>query len=296
MDSPSFYVGPRKRYSHSSHPVIHSIRTDTELQAGEVLPNLANAYFIAFQDEISGLESLHQAIYYHQIAIAQARPDIQTQIQLGLGKVHLELMYYADKDQNAQTAIDQFEWVLKRSKEKEELVEASNYKTQALWWKHITGIEHLYFSEKEQFPLRNWAKSVATTYKDDATAVCYYAMSNYWVDGLRPDDFAWLDLAWCLLRSKRQSPPPGFHQFYFQYAYDYSFANRQQNSWQFRDLSFLISALEHVNAFAATVVFKEILMLQRYVINLVMRTSETDSIFPKYASWHLLTNWDNPSE
>jgi hypothetical protein len=204
--------------------------------------------------------------------MAQARPEVQTRVRLDLGKVYLELMYYADSTKNTQIAIEHFEWVLERSKKKEELVEASNYKTQALWWKHATGPTIPFSEVNGDFPLRMWAKSVATTYKDDTTAVCYYAMSSIWLNRVGSDDLTWLDLAWCLLRSRHQSPPPGFHYIYSRYACTYSRQKRRQNGWQFRDLSFLVSALEHLTLFTATLTLKDMDMTDRCVIILIIET------------------------
>jgi hypothetical protein len=205
--------------------------------------------------------------------MAQARPEIRTQVRLDLGKVHLELMYYADGDKNAHLAIEQFEWVLERSKKKEELVDASNCKTQTLWWKHVTGPGSIFFAKSQEFPLRTWAKSVATIYKDDTTAVCYYAMSNYWICGARREDLTWFDMVWCLSRSRHQSPPPAFHFLYFVYARYFSNLNSQQDRCQFRDLSFLISALEHLTLFAETATLKDIDIIQRCVIIPIIETS-----------------------
>jgi hypothetical protein len=201
-------------------------------------------------------------------------------------------MYHDDEAKNIQMAIDHFEWVLEKSKEREELVNASNFKTQALWWRHASGANRL-FTENEDFPLKTWAKRVATAYNEDPTAMCYYAMSNYWIKGWGTEKLVWLDLAWFLLRSKHQSPPPGFHQVYFQYTYACSSSGHRHNTWQLKDLSFLISALEHMAVFAATFSFKEAYMLQRYVLFPIMETSVTYPLGPKDVPCRLLKIWTN---
>jgi hypothetical protein len=212
--------------------------------------------------------------------MAQARPEIQPRVRLQLGKVYLELMYYADRAKNVKMAIEYFEWVLERSKEKEELVEASNGKTQALWWDHVTG-PVLFSFEDDEFPLRRWATSIATRYKDDSMAVCHYALSSIWTRRERSNDLTWFDLAWGLLQAKHQAPPPGFHYFYFLYAHSYSNFNSQKNRWQFRDLSFLMSALEHLALFVTSVTLKDVNIIQRCVTVWPLRSLLTYSICTK---------------
>jgi hypothetical protein len=211
--------------------------------------------------------------------MAQARPEIQTRVRLDLGKVHLELMYYVDENKNMQLAIEHFEWVLERSKEKEDLVEALNYKTQALLWKLATCPVPSFFDENQEFPLRTWAKGVATAYKNDATAVCYYAISSIWKTRDKSDDLALFELAWHLLRAKHQAPPPGFHYFYFLYSQYYCVFYAREN--KFRYLALLMSALEHLALFAESVTLKEVHIIQWYVAILASKILLTYSIGTK---------------
>ncbi|PVF95033.1 hypothetical protein CPB86DRAFT_608448 [Serendipita vermifera] len=215
--------------------------------ANEILPTLANAYFISFQREVSGIDSLHQAINYYQLALVQAQPDIQSRLRMGLGKAYLELMYYDDEVENAQLAIDSFEVVLKKSKEKTELVDASNGKTEGWWWKLITEGKYKLEQQDEDFPFRQWTKNIATTYPDSGVAAAYHAMSFKWISPTSRGELAWYHLAWTLLRGQRRSPPTGFHFLSYRSLYDRHAieANNKPESG-FENLPMLLLALEHL--------------------------------------------------
>ncbi|PVF92597.1 hypothetical protein CPB86DRAFT_877750 [Serendipita vermifera] len=158
------------RYWEEAYELSSALRFKKKA-VNEILPNLADACFTGFRKELCGLGSLNQAMHYYQLALAQPRSDLQTQLRLGLGKVYLELMYHVDAAGNAQSAIDCFEIVLKKSNDKEELLEASNGKSEGWWWKIVTTEEdHKLFKEDEEDPFRVWATNVATTYQNDTTA------------------------------------------------------------------------------------------------------------------------------
>jgi tetratricopeptide (TPR) repeat protein len=233
-----------------------------------MLPNLANAHFISFQDEISALDSLHQAIHYYQIAIAQARPEIQTQIRIGLGKVYLGLMYYTDEVKNAQLAIECFEWVLEKSKVKEELRDATNGKSQGWWWRITFEKEHK--PNDKELPFCTWAEDAAKSHRNDAVAVSYYALSRRWLlhASKLEETLSWFRLAWSLLQLRRQSPPPGFHYVYYLIAYNYYDKNKHEENGQIIDLPNLLSALEHIDLLISTITLKELYTIQRSVVNL----------------------------
>ncbi|PVF90995.1 hypothetical protein CPB86DRAFT_878741 [Serendipita vermifera] len=232
--------------------------------ANDILPSLGNACLISFQDEISGIDSIHQAINYYQLALVQARPELETQLRLGLGRVYLELMCYVDEAQNAQLAIECFETIIKKSNEKEELVEASNGKSQAWWWKLISEGIHNIHEQNEDFLFRKWTKNVAVTYPDNGTAVGYYALSFKWMESTSKDELGWYHLAWTLLRFQRQPLPPGFHYFYSHSSYvQYQVEQRKEPKAMFANLPMLLSALEHRSLFASSTNLKEIYMIQR---------------------------------
>jgi hypothetical protein len=118
----------------------------------DIAPSLAGAHFIAFTEELSGIDSLHQAVNYYQIVIVQARPELQARIRLQLGKIYLELMYYTNETRNGGLAIDCFERVLETSEDKAEILEASNGKSECLWWDfRVVKLQKLY-RENEQHP------------------------------------------------------------------------------------------------------------------------------------------------
>ncbi|PVF95035.1 hypothetical protein CPB86DRAFT_788522 [Serendipita vermifera] len=245
--------------AYSLSVVLHQIKE----AANEVLPSLAKSYFVAFQDEISGIDSLLRAINYYQLALVQVRPEMQAQLRLGLGDVYLELMYYADQAENAQLAIDSFEVVLKVSNKKEELLNASNGKSQGWWWKLITEGRYEGFKQYEDFPFREWAKSVATTYPDNGVALAYRSLSFDWTLTSK-EGLSRYHLAWSLLRSKRQLPPPGFHCLYFlSLRMQYLREETKEKVDGFTNLSILLSAIEHLELFAANTSLKDIHAFQR---------------------------------
>jgi hypothetical protein len=210
-----------------------------------------------------GVDSLHQAIHYLQIAVVQARPETQNQIRLRLGKIYLELMYYVDEADNAQSATDCFEAVLKKSNRKEELLEASNGKSQSWWWR-IAVEEQPSPKKGVEPPFLTWARSVATTYNDDALAIYYYALSLWRYHDDSNETVSWFHLTWTLLRLKCQSPPAGFHYIYSQYFW----IVHVMNSWDGEDFGYLpglLSASEHIDLLAATVTLKDLYMIQRFV-------------------------------
>jgi hypothetical protein len=227
---------------------------------------------IAFQDEILGLDSLHQAINYYQLAIVQARVEIQNRLRLELGKVYLELMYYTDERKNAQLAIDCFESVLQKSKEEEEMREACNGKSQGWFWVLSTEEEPKFYDKNEEFPFRTWAKSVASTYQNDSTAVSYYALSNWWLRRVSREDVAWFTLAWSLLQAKHQPAPPTFHYRYIS-TIRFLAMNEKEKRGRFMELPSLLSSLEHLALFAKTVNLKELYVIQRCVEFIFIQTS-----------------------
>ncbi|PVF92601.1 hypothetical protein CPB86DRAFT_829874 [Serendipita vermifera] len=214
--------------------------------ANEILPTLAKACFISFKDELSSIDSLHQAIHYYQMALVHIRPELHAQLRLALGKVYLELMYYTNEVENARSAIECFEVVLKNSNKEEELIEASNGKSQGWWWKLATEETRKFYEEDEEFPFRAWTRSVATTYRKNGIAVCYYALSSVWIEGGGKNQLVWFHLAWSLLRSARQSPPPGFHYIYSRMLYLSHLRKSYPSDAAFGDLPILLSALEQL--------------------------------------------------
>jgi hypothetical protein len=186
---------------------------------------------------------------------------MHTKLRMELGRVYLELMYYADEVKNAQLAIDCFEVVLEKSKESDQLVKASNSKTEALYWKFITEEPLRYPERNEESPLEIWTKDVAMTYQDDPTAMCYYALLQRTETWIKKEDLLWFHLAWSLVQRKNQPPPPSFHYMFS------IFLNRyyNDNEEKFGDLPILISSLEHFRAFAANTSLKELYIIQRFV-------------------------------
>jgi hypothetical protein len=250
------------------------------LQASEILPNLADACFVAFRDEILGLESLHQAINYYQIAVVQAQTELQNRFRLELGKVYLELMYYDEESKNAQLAIDCFESVLHKSKDERERREASNGKSQGWFWMLVTEEGRKSYSRNEEFPFRKWAKSIASTYRDDATAVSYYLLSNWWLPVVLTEDVPWFQLAWSLFQGKRQAPPPVFHYRCFFTLFSVVLG-RKEKGRGFWDLPILLSALEHLALFAKTVTLKDFYIIYRLVKTIPNPISVAYRINPK---------------
>ncbi|PVF95036.1 hypothetical protein CPB86DRAFT_876015 [Serendipita vermifera] len=228
--------------------------------ANEILPSLSNACLVAFQNEISGLDSLNQAIHYYQVALAKARLELQNQLRLGLGKVYLELMYYTDEAENAQSAIDCFEVVLKKSNERQELIEASNGKSQGWWWKIAMEKNPKRYNEDEEYPFRVWVTNVATTYRNDVTAVCYYALSFLWMTESKRE-LTWFHIAWALLRSRNQSPPPGFHYMYSQQLFISIPITSTNADVRFEGVSLLLTALEHLRILSTTATFRDLYMV-----------------------------------
>jgi hypothetical protein len=104
---------------------------------------------------------------------------MQRRLLLGLGKAYLELMYYIDEVKNAELAIDCFESVLKKSNVEEELMEASNGKSQGWLWKLAVEVERKHYDKNEDFPFRTWARSTASTYRSDPTVISYYVLSSW---------------------------------------------------------------------------------------------------------------------
>jgi hypothetical protein len=272
-----------------------SLSTNLCAQANEIIPSLASAYFTTFKDELSGIDSLHQAINYYQVAIVQTRPEHQAQLRLELGNVYLELMYYADEVENEQLAIDCFEWILKRFNQKKVTVEATNGKSQGWWWKLVTEGEPRFFKENEESPFRTWTKNMATAFRDDATSVCYYALSSWWIEGFKRDQLVWLQLAWTLLQSKRQSAPPAFYYIYVLILYSSYLKNKRGESGDFGDFPTLLSALQQVGLFSTTVTLKDIYMIQRCVMIHFIEASRTYHIDPKYVSFYMETTWADSS-
>jgi hypothetical protein len=216
-------------------------------------------------DGISGIEAVHQAICYYQLALVYVRSELRTRIQLELGSVYLELMYYADEADNAQSAIEFFELVLEKSNEREELIRASNGKSEGWWWRLVVEGKHNVFEKTEDFPFRTWARDVATAYRDNEVSVCYYAMSTLWMQEVGKEDLVWLHLAWTFLQSRHQSPPPGFQYFYFSIITMYHIAKNRMGHMEFEDLPMLLAALEHFGLFMATTSLREVYVIQRYV-------------------------------
>ncbi|PVF95032.1 hypothetical protein CPB86DRAFT_608484 [Serendipita vermifera] len=172
-------------------------------------------------------------------------------------------MYYTDEIKNAQLAVDSFEVVLERSKEKEELVEASNGKTQGWWWKLVTEGKHKLDEQNEDFPLHKWTKSVAAAYPDNGIAVAYHAMSFRWRAIIR-EESAWCHLAWRILRIQQQTPPPVFHLLSSRALSD-QYIQEDSNDImpRFENIPMLLSATEHLELFATTTSLKDVYIFQR---------------------------------
>jgi hypothetical protein len=175
--------------------------------------------------------------------------------------VYLELMYYTEEAKNAQLAIECFEAVLEKSKEKEQLIKASNGKSEGWWWKLVTKKEAKdQGNQKKRF--RTWTKNVATLYQDDLTAICYRSISLWWMKEACQEDFVWFHLARSLLRSKQTPVPPAFHYYSSRILFSSPFIKEQRC---FVDLPVLLSALEHLEIFVGTVTLKDLHMIQRFV-------------------------------
>jgi hypothetical protein len=187
-------------------------------------------------------------------------------------------MFYADQVKNAQLAIECFEWVLERSTEKEDLLEASKGKSQGLFWM-LPFDETKPLSVEKQSLLQTWTKSVATTYQDDAIAVSHYALSLQWHPQATMEQPMWFQLAWSLLRRKCQSPPPGFHFNYFESLSALSTSKLREGTGLEALQGFLL-ALEQFELFMKTVDWKEIDITRRFVVasfTLVDVTNHTGS-------------------
>ncbi|PVF92599.1 hypothetical protein CPB86DRAFT_877752 [Serendipita vermifera] len=257
--------------------------------ANEILPSLANACFVAFTDEISDIDSLNQALHYYQVAIVHIKPELQTQVRLELGKIYLELMYYSNEVENAQLAIDCFEVVLKQSGEKDKLIEASNGKSQAWWWKLISEGTHKPGKENEDFPFRVWTKSVATKYLDDGIAVGYHAISFKWMVLNTKEELGWYHLAWTLLQLKRQTPPLGFHPFYSSSCYRRYCEEERKSGAGFASLPPVLSSIEQRGFFALSTSPKEIYMIQRMYPS-IWKTL-TPTTHPSYLKANQWNSW-----
>jgi hypothetical protein len=176
-------------------------------------------------------------------------------------------MWYADGVQNAQLAIDCFESVLKNSQDREVLIRASNGKSQGWWWKILSKGGQVLHQENEEPLFYTWAKSIALTYRNDATAISYYALSHLLTSGsINEEELVWFQAAWTFLRLNHQTPPPGFLYFYF------SFLNEPQAirgvlNVEIRDLPSVLSSLEPFRLFVETVTLKDLYTIQRCVIN-----------------------------
>ncbi|PVF92600.1 hypothetical protein CPB86DRAFT_829873 [Serendipita vermifera] len=258
----------------------------TKEAANEVLPNLAKAYLVAFQDEVSNINALHKAIDYYQIALVHSRPELPVGVQLELGKAYLELMYHANELENARLAISCCEVVLNKSRETEELLEASNGKSKGWWWiLAIQGPRKLY-QENEEYPFQIWTRSVAATYPQDTTAVCYYALSFVWIEEGGRENLVWFYLAWSLLKSKRQSPPPIFHHFYFMFLYIPYWKKEGRGNAEFLDLPTVLSALEHLELFVETASLKDFYIIQRVFPAAWKLFPQTHSIHLDESQWN----------
>ncbi|PVF92598.1 hypothetical protein CPB86DRAFT_877751 [Serendipita vermifera] len=243
------------RYWEDAYGLSAVLRRMNEA-ANEILPSLANACFVAFQDEISGIDSLNQATHYYQVALIHIVPELQTQLRLELGKVYLELMCYSNEMDNAQLAIDCFEVVLKQSKEKDKLIEASNGKSQAWWWKlsapHESEGSRTVFTEETGFPFREWTKTVSRTYREDAMAAYYHSLSVMWMTPVRKEHLIWSNLASSFLRLTHQSPPLGLHYIHPWMTYCVFKNLSDEKRTCFENLPLLVSALEQFELFTAT--------------------------------------------
>jgi hypothetical protein len=192
-------------------------------------------------------------------------------------------MYYADEAENSQLAIDCFEIVLKKSNKKEKLLEASNCKSQAWFWRLTIDPKRKGFREHE-FPFRTWAKIVATTYRYDPTAVCYYALSSRWLIEYEGGELAWFHLAWTLLRTKNQPPPPGFYYIFFLFSFSPILLKLNEGKGEFGDLPILLSALERLEIFLTTMNLKDIYVVDRFVAIICIQAFMTDDIVTQFTS------------
>jgi hypothetical protein len=196
----------------------------------------------------------------------QASPEIHTRIRLQLGVTYSELMYYVEEAENAQLAIDCFEWVLERSKEKEELTKASDGKAQAWFWKLTAQEKTNIFAKDEDFPFRMWLKSAIMLDRDNVTAICYRALSGRWISGDLKADLVWFHLASSLLRAKNRPSPPGFYYRYSSSLYTFASTKSQVEDGRFMDLPTLLSALEYLELFVSRVTLKDLYVIQRLVM------------------------------
>jgi hypothetical protein len=170
------------------------------------------------------------------------------------------MMYHVDEVKNAQMAMDCFEWVIEQSWEREELLEASNGKSQGWWWKSA-------FEYRQEIRFRAWTKAVATTHQNDVESILYYALSHCStrVDS-NPEALAWFQLAWTLLLSSNESPPLGFHYHYTLILQDHYNTENQVARRKVTTLPILVSALEQFGLFISSITWKELYRIQKFVV------------------------------
>ncbi|PVF92602.1 hypothetical protein CPB86DRAFT_829875 [Serendipita vermifera] len=235
----------------------------TKDSAIRILPNLANAFFVSFCGEISGLDSIHQAVNYYQLALLHVPLKQQVHLRLRLGKAYSELMYYEQEEKNAQCAIDNFEIFLENSQQEEERLEASNGKSRALFWMHVIKRDEVLLSpeDEDEDPFREWAEDVSRRYPKDATATFYYSASNLWAKEAEKVYQVWFNLAWSLYQVSLHQPPPEFHILYSLAVYWYF--EPREDQIEFSDLPAITMGLEQLSLFAANINSKIIHIVQR---------------------------------